>query len=111
MERIRDVGPGVIVYLTFAVISLGGCGETKHGMKRLHSAPLIHADIQSHLSGSSVIQPFAASEERWHPRYHHHHHYYNYSNNCSVSIVSASHLFCVNLGLIRRPYVFLGPII
>jgi len=83
MERVRDVGLGVIVYLTFAVIGLGGWGETKHGMKRLHSAPLIHADIRSHLSGSSVIQPFAASEERWHPRYHHHHHhhYYYYSNN------------------------------
>ena len=83
MERVRDVGLGVIVYLTFAVIGLGGCGETKHGMKRLHSAPLIHADIRSHLSGSSVIQPFGTSEERWHPRYHHHHHHhhYNYSNN------------------------------
>ena len=29
------------------------------------SAPL-HADVRSHLSGSSAIQPLAASEERWH---------------------------------------------
>ena len=29
------------------------------------SAPL-HADVRSHLSGSSAIQPLAASEESWH---------------------------------------------
>ena len=90
MERlVRDVGAGVIVYLTFAVIGLGGWGETKHEMTRLHSAPLIHAYIRSHLSGFPVIQQLAASEERWHPCYHHHHHrhhlhhyyyYYYYSN-------------------------------
>ena len=28
-------------------------------------APL-HADVRSHLSGSSAIQPLAASEESWH---------------------------------------------
>ena len=87
MERVRDVGVGVIVYLTFAIIGLGGWGKTKHGMKRLHSATLIHADIRSHLSGSPVIQQLAASEERWHPCHHHHHHhhhyyyYHYYSNN------------------------------
>ena len=32
------------------------------------SAPL-HADVQSHLSGSSAIQPFAASGESWHSIY------------------------------------------
>ena len=45
MDRVRDVGAGVIVYLTFAVIGLGGCGETKHGMKRLHTVPFMHAVI------------------------------------------------------------------
>ena len=29
------------------------------------SAPL-HADVRSHLSGSSAIQPLAASEKSWH---------------------------------------------
>ena len=56
MERVGDVGPGVKVYLTFVLIGLGGCGETKHGMKRLHSVPTF--DIRSHLSDSSIIQPF-----------------------------------------------------
>ena len=32
-----------------------------------HSAPL-HADVWSHLCGSSTIQPLAASKESWHPQ-------------------------------------------
>ena len=59
------VGPDVMVYLTCAVIGLGGRGViktwTESGCK---SAPL-HADVRSHLSGSSAIQPLAASEESW----------------------------------------------
>ena len=51
-----------MVYLTCAVIGLGGRGEIQHGLKQLHSAPL-HVDVRSHLSGFSAIQPLAASEE------------------------------------------------
>ena len=46
--------------------------DGKHGLKRQHNAPL-HADVRSHLSGFSAIQPLATSEERWHPR-----HYYRW---------------------------------
>ena len=51
-----------MVYLTYAVIGLGGRGEIKHRLKQLHNAPL-HADVRSRLSGPSVIQPLAASGE------------------------------------------------
>ena len=55
-----------MVYLTCAVISLGerGCDQNMdwNGCK---SAPL-HADVRFHLSGSSAIQPFTASEESSH---------------------------------------------
>ena len=51
-----------MVYLTYAVIGLGGRGEIKHRLKQLHSAPL-QADVRSRLSGPSVIQPLAASGE------------------------------------------------
>ena len=48
-----------MVYLTCAIIGLGGRGEIIHGLRgsqqRLY--------IQSHLSGSSIIQPLAAREE------------------------------------------------
>lgn len=49
-----------MVYLTCAVIGLGGWDEIKRGLKRLHSAPL-HVDVWSHLSGSSAIQVLATS--------------------------------------------------
>ena len=65
MKRVGNVGPSGIVSLTYAVIGLGGLGEIKHGLKQLHSAPL-HAYVQSHFSGSSAIQPLAASVEGWH---------------------------------------------
>ena len=65
MKRVGDVGPSGIVYLTYAVIGLGGWGEIKHGLKQLHSAPL-HAYVWSHLSGFSAIQPLASSVEGWH---------------------------------------------
>ena len=55
-----------MVYLTCAVIDLGGWGEITHGVMRQHSAPL-KSDVRSHLSGSSAIQPLAASEESWQP--------------------------------------------
>ena len=51
-----------MIYLTYAVIGLGGRGENKHRLKRLHSAPL-HADVRSRLSGPSAIQPLAATGE------------------------------------------------
>ena len=54
-----------MVYLTFAVIGLGGRGVIKTWTK---VAPL-HDDVRSHLSGSSAIQPLAASEESWHRYY------------------------------------------
>lgn len=43
------LGSGVMVYLTCAVIDLGGRGEMKHGLKWLHSAPL-QVNVRSHLS-------------------------------------------------------------
>ena len=51
-----------MVHLTSAVIGLGGRGEIIPGLKRQLAGPL-HADLQSHLSGSSAIQPLAAREE------------------------------------------------
>ena len=33
MKRVGDVGPSGMVYLTYAVIGLGGWGEIKHGLK------------------------------------------------------------------------------
>ena len=62
---VGKVRQGVMVYLTCAVIGVDGQGEIQHGLKRLHSAPL-HADVRSHLSGFSAIQPLAVSEESWH---------------------------------------------
>ena len=57
-----------MVYLICSVFGLDGRGDSKNGLKRLHGAPL-HADVRSQLAGSSAIQPFAASEKNWHPRY------------------------------------------
>ena len=56
-----------MVYLTYAVISLGGQGVIKTMMdwSGWQSAPL-HVDVRSHLSSSTAIQPLAASEESWH---------------------------------------------
>ena len=51
-----------MVYLICAVSGLGGRGEIIHGLRRQPEAPL-HAEVQSYLSGSSVIQPLAAREE------------------------------------------------
>ena len=61
-KRVGYLGASVMVYLTYAVIGLGGRGEIKHRLKQLHDAPL-HADVRSRLSGPSVIQPLAASGE------------------------------------------------
>ena len=54
-----------MVYLTFAVIGLGGRGEIIHELKRQPAVPS-HASVRSDLSGSSEIQPLAAREENWH---------------------------------------------
>ena len=51
-----------MVYLTWDIISLGGRGEIKYGLKRLHSAPL-HAVVGSYLSWFFAIQLSAASEK------------------------------------------------
>ena len=70
-KRVGDVGPDVMVYLTCAVIGLGGRGVIKNtdwSWSGCKSAPL-HADVRSHLSGSSAIQPLASSEESWHRIY------------------------------------------
>ena len=61
-----DVGHGVGIYLTSAVIGLDGRSQSKHGLKRLHSA-LLHAGVRSLLTGSFVVQPLAASEKNWQP--------------------------------------------
>ena len=55
-KRVGDVGPDVMVYLTRAVIGLGGRGVIKNtdwSWSGCKSAPL-HADVRSHLSGSSA---------------------------------------------------------
>ena len=70
-KRVGDVGPDVMVYVTCAVIGLGGRGVIKNtdwSWSGCKSAPL-HADVRSHLSGSSAIQPLASSEESWHRIY------------------------------------------
>ena len=54
-KRVGEVGHSVVVYLTCAVIGLGGRGKIQHGLKQLHSAPL-HVDVRSHLSGFSALQ-------------------------------------------------------
>ena len=56
-----------MVYLTYAVIGLGGQGVIKTMMdwSGWQSAPL-HVDVRSHLSSSTAIQALAASEESWH---------------------------------------------
>ena len=51
-----------MVYLTYAVIGLGGRGEIKHRLMQLHSAPL-HVDVRSRLSDPSANQPLATSGE------------------------------------------------
>ena len=61
-KRVGEVNPGVMVYLTCAVICLGRRGEIIHGLKRQPAAPS-HADVRFHLPGFSVIQPLAAREE------------------------------------------------
>ena len=59
---VKRLGPSVMVHLICAIIGLGGRGEIIHGLKWQPVAPL-HADVGSHLSGSSVIQPLVAREE------------------------------------------------
>lgn len=45
--HIHCTGPSVLVYLTGAIIGLGGRGEIKHGLKRQHS---MHLQLTSHLT-------------------------------------------------------------
>ena len=53
-EKSRDVGSDVKVYLTCAVNRLGGRGVIKTGrLKWLKECRPLHADVRSHLSGSS----------------------------------------------------------
>ena len=52
-----------------AVIGLDGRDDIQHGLKQQYSS-LLHTGVRSHLSGSSAIQPLAASEESCHPRYY-----------------------------------------
>ena len=49
LTTVRWKGHDVIVYLTWDIIGLGGRGEIKYGLKRLHSAPL-HGDVGFYLS-------------------------------------------------------------
>ena len=63
-----------------AVTGLGGWDDIKDGLKQQHSAPL-HADVRCHLSGSSAIQPLAASEDSCHLRY------YNYDYDDMAAIL------------------------
>ena len=49
------------------------------------SAPL-HADVRSHLSGSSTIQPLAASEESWHRCFFFCFFFFNPCPSCANSI-------------------------
>ena len=60
-----DIGTDVIVYLTSAIIGLGGRGVIKTWTEvaarvRLY---MLTSDLTS---GSSAIQPLAESEESWH---------------------------------------------
>ena len=58
--RVGDVGPDVMVYQTCAIIGLGGRGVIKTWTEVAASVRLyMHADVRSHLSGSSAIQPLA----------------------------------------------------
>ena len=60
---IGDISPDVMVYLTCAVTGLGGRGVIKAWTEVAARVRLnLHADVRSHLSGSSAIQPLAASE-------------------------------------------------
>ena len=43
-----------MVYLICSVFGLDGRGDSKNGLKRLHSAPL-HADVRSQLACTPVI--------------------------------------------------------
>ena len=55
-----------MVYLTCAVFVLGGRGVIKTWTEvGARVRPKLHADVRSHLSGSSAIQPLAAIEESW----------------------------------------------
>ena len=56
-----------MVYLIWDIIGLGGRGEIKYGLKRLHSAPL-HADVGYYLSWFFAIHLSAASESRKYTR-------------------------------------------
>ena len=61
-----------MVYLTCAVIGLGGRGVIKTWTEvaaRVRLYMLTSDLTRSHLSGSSAIQPLAASEESWHRLY------------------------------------------
>ena len=49
LTTVRWKGHDVIVYLAWDIIGLGGRGEIKYGLKRLHSAPL-HGDVGFYLS-------------------------------------------------------------
>ena len=49
LTTVRWKGHEVIVYLTWDIIGLGGRGEIKYGLKRLHSAPL-HGEVGFYLS-------------------------------------------------------------
>ena len=56
-----------MVYLTCAVIGLGGRGVIKTWTEVAATVRLyLHADVRSHFSGSYAIQSLAASEERCH---------------------------------------------
>ena len=66
-KRVEDIVPDVIVYLTCAVIGLGGRGVIKTWTEVAATVRLyLHADVRSHFSGSYAIQPLAASEKSWH---------------------------------------------
>ena len=51
---VGNVGPGVMVSLTRAVIGLGGRGEIKQGLNGLHNGP-INFDVRSPGGGGGVL--------------------------------------------------------
>ena len=55
-----------MINLTWADIGLGGRGVINTWTDVLARCSPLHGDVRSHLSGSSTIQPLAASEESWH---------------------------------------------
>ena len=61
-----------MVYLTCAVIGLGGRGVIKTWTEVAATVRLyLHADFRSHFSGSYAVQSLAASEERCHRSFFH----------------------------------------